>query len=119
VHIDSLEERTLIPDMGVEWVPGQISIDPTETLVIVPLMSAHPEIVAGQRPTRPYMAHFAEGGMRLKLLQVPLAGGAVTTVYQEEGIGCAHCPHCPTDPDLLLIDRDFPPHFWCASRRAS
>lgn len=115
VHIETLEERVLIDDWGAEWVAGTPSVDPGETHVILPVMSAHPEILAGQRPTRPYIAHFSEGGMQLLLLQVPLSGGPVTTAYQEEGIGCAHCPHCPTDPDLLLIDRDFPPRFWGGS----
>lgn len=31
-------------------------------------------------------------------------------VYEEEGIGCCHCPHYPTDPNLLLIDCDLPRH---------
>ncbi len=118
VQIESLEERTLVADLGAGWVAGMPSVDPEETHVIVPLMPAHPEIVAGRRPTRPYMDHFAEGaasGMRLRLLQVPLAGGEVTTVYEEEGIGSAHCPHCPADGDLLLLDRDFPPRYWGGS----
>ena len=51
----------------------------------------------------------------MRLLQVPLAGGQVSTVYEEDGIGCAHCPHCPTDPDLILLDRDCPPRFWAGS----
>ncbi|HEY64978.1 MAG TPA: hypothetical protein G4O02_10455 [Caldilineae bacterium] len=116
VHIETLEERMLIPDIGPEWVAGMPSIDPDETHVIVPVMSAHPEILAGRRPARSYMEHFATGeGMELRLLQVPLAGGTVTTIYREAGIGSAHCPHCPTDPDLLLLDRDFPPRYWAGS----
>ena len=116
VHIDTLEERVLIPDLGAEWVPGVPSIDPDETEVIISLMPAHPEVLAGRRPTRPYMESFAQGiGMRLKLIRVPLAGGAVTTVYEEAGVGSAHAPHCPADGDLLLLDRDFPPRYWGGS----
>ena len=115
VHLESLAERVLIPDIGPQWIPGIPSIDPTEQNVILPIKSAHPEMMAGTRPTRPYMEHFADGSMALRFLQVPLAGGEVSIAYQEEGIGCAHAPHCPTDPDLLLIDRDFPPRFWGGS----
>ncbi|MBZ0298897.1 MAG: hypothetical protein K8J31_04105 [Anaerolineae bacterium] len=115
VHIHTLEERILVPDIGAEWLHGVLSIDPTETYVITALMSAHPEIAAGQRPTRPYMEHFADGSMKLRIIQVPLAGGEVQTIYQESGCSSAHSPHCPTDPDLVLIDRDFPPRFWGGS----
>ena len=116
VHIDTLDERVLIPDLGAEWVPGVPSIDPDENEVIISLMPAHPEVLAGRRPTRPYMESFAQGiGMRLKLIRVPLAGGAVTTVYEEAGVGSAHAPHCPADGDLLLLDRDFPPRYWGGS----
>ncbi|MAS35260.1 MAG: hypothetical protein CL610_14705 [Anaerolineaceae bacterium] len=115
VHIQTLEERTLVEDIGPEWTHGVLSVDPTETYVIVALMSAHPEILAGQRSTRPYMTHFAEGQMQLRIIQVPLAGGAVETIYSEDGCSSAHSPHCPTDPDLVLIDRDFPPRFWGGS----
>jgi hypothetical protein len=115
VNIHTLEERTLIPELGPEWLHGVLSIDHTETYVITALMSAHPEIMQGKRPTRPYMQHFAEGGMKLRIIQVPLAGGEVKTIYSEDGCSSAHSPHCPTDPDLVLIDRDFPPRFWGGS----
>jgi hypothetical protein len=51
----------------------------------------------------------------MKLIRVPLAGGEVTTIYEEAGVGSAHAPHCPTDGDLLLLDRDFPPRYWGGS----
>lgn len=115
VHVETLQERTLIADIGAEWVEGTPSVDPEERYAILPVMSAHPEILAGERPTQTYMAHFREGGMQMRLLQVPLSGGPAEVVYAEEGIGCAHSPHCPTDSELLLIDRDFPPRFWGGS----
>lgn len=115
VHIETLRERVLIADLGDEWVPGRPSIDPTESNVIIPLMPAHPDVLAGKRMSLPYREYFTRGRIKTRLIQVPLAGGAVTTVYEEGGIGCAHCPHCPTDPDLLLIDRDFAPGFWAGS----
>jgi hypothetical protein len=115
VHADTLEERTLIADIGAEWLPGVPSIDPQEEHVILPAMSAHPDVVAGRRISVPYMEHFAKGGMQLRILQVGLDGGEVTTVYSEDGVGGAHTPHCPADGDLLLVDRDFAPRFWAGS----
>lgn len=115
VHIHTLEERTLIEDIGPEWLAGMPSVDPEESHAVLPVMSAHPELAAGRRPTRGYMAHFATVGPKMRLLQVPLGGGEVETIYAEDGIGCAHCPHSPTDPDRILIDRDFPPRLWGGS----
>ena len=115
VHMETFEERTLIDDIGVDWIAGMPSVDPDETHALLPVMSAHPEIAAGKRPTKGYMAHFAEIGPKLRLLQVPLSGGEVTTAYAEDGIGCAHCPHNPQDGDLILLDRDFPPRLWGGS----
>jgi hypothetical protein len=115
VHMETLEERTLIEDIGSDWIAGMPSVDPEETHATLPIMSAHPEIAQGKRPTKGYMAHFAETGPRLRILQVPLLGGGAETIYAEDGIGCAHCPHNPQDPDLVLIDRDFPPRLWGGS----
>lgn len=109
VHLDTLEERTLIDDYGADRLHGRLSVDPTETYVIMPLMPAHPDLAAGRRPTRSYEEAFAGGGMQMELIQAPLAGGEVTTVYVEEGINCGHAPHSPTDPDLVLMNRDFVP----------
>jgi hypothetical protein len=108
VHLSSLEERVLVEDIGPRWIEGAISVDPTEEAVLVPLMPAHP---APGRTS--YLDAFAAGGMVTRFLQVPLAGGEPATVFEDLGVGCAHCPHCPSDPDLVLIDRDEPPKFWC------
>ncbi len=115
VQIETLEERVLIDDVGAEWTTGVLSVDPTETHVAVALMRAHPDVLAGQRPTKPYMETFAAGGQQMRIIQVPLAGGEVETLYIEDGCSSAHSPHNPKDGDLLLIDRDFPPRFWGGS----
>jgi hypothetical protein len=115
VQIETLEERTLIEDIGEEWVPGQPGVDPDEEYVILALVCAHPEMREGKRPSKSYMEHFATGGMKLRILKVPLAGGNITTIYSEDGAGCAHTTFSPLDPDLLLIDRDFAPRFWGGS----
>jgi hypothetical protein len=115
VPVETLEERTLIENMGREWVSGTPSIDSNEEQVVVALTNAHPEVLEGTRPSKTYMEHFASGEMKLRVLQTPLAGGEVTTIYSEDGVSSAHTPHSPVDPDLLLIDRDFPPHYWGGS----
>jgi hypothetical protein len=113
IHLDTLAERTLLADIGAEWIEGAISIDPAETHALVALMPAHPQIAEGKKPNRDYLSCFAAGGMTTRYLQVPLDGGPATVVFEDRGCGCAHCPHCPTDGSLVLIDRDLPPKFWC------
>jgi hypothetical protein len=113
VHLDTLAERTLLPDIGEDWIEGAISIDPAETHALVALMPAHPEGAAGTTPPHDYLSCFAKGGMTTRYMQVPLNGGPAAMVFEDRGVGCAHCPHCPTDANLVLIDRDLPPKFWC------
>ena len=113
VHLDSFEEKVLLKYIGHEWEIGYPSISADEQHVILPLSPMHPEAADGRRVTRPYFEHFADGtGMTLRLLQVLLAGGEVEIVYEEPGCRSFHSPHSPVDPDLVLLDRDFPPHYW-------
>jgi hypothetical protein len=44
-------------------------------------------------------------------LMVDIATGNITELHKESVAQCNHIIPCPTDPDLLLIDRDFPPGF--------
>lgn len=116
VHLDSLEEKTLIADVGREWEVGYPSVSADEQQVILPLSPMHPEVARDQRVTKHYFEHFASGtGIRLRLVQVPLMGGPAEDVYTEEGCRSFHSPHSPVDPDLVLLDRDFPPRFWGGS----
>jgi len=48
-------------------------------------------------------------------LRVALEGGDVEVLYDEEGVRSGHVQYNPKDPDLLLLDRDFPPRFWFGS----
>jgi hypothetical protein len=107
VHVMTLEERTLIADVGEGWLPGRPSISPDETTVITPVIPVHPEIRAGGKPTMDYKAYFGKhGGAHLRMLAVPLAGGACITVYEEAGVVSGHATYSPTDGDLILFDRD-------------
>jgi len=115
VHLDSLDERVLVEDIGPEWMAGVLSVDPDERHALYPIKPAHPDVAAGREMSTGYMEHFADGGMLTRLVQVPLAGGTAEEVHEDIGAGCSHCPHCPTDGDLVLIDRDFAPKFWAGS----
>lgn len=43
--------------------------------------------------------------------EIDLASGRLREVFREARAQCNHLVPCPTDPDLLLIDRDLPPKF--------
>ena len=76
VHLDTLQERVLIEDIGREWLNGVISISPDEQEVIVALRPSHPEIAAGKHVTRPYVEWWsASPEKKLRIISVPLAGG--------------------------------------------
>lgn len=112
VQLDTLEERTLIADTG-PWELGYPSVSGDESRVLLPLSTLHPEIAAGARVTKHYFEHFADGkGMQMRLASLPLAGGEVSDLWREEGCRSFHAEYCPTDGDLLLLDRDFPPRYW-------
>lgn len=116
VHMDTLEERTLIEDLGAEWIAGVPSIDPEERWVLMATHLQHPEAAAGRKPSQSLFEYWAaHGGSRLRIVQVPLEGGEVEVVHDEEGCTSNHTPHSPADPDLLLIDRDFPPRYSAGS----
>lgn len=114
VNIETLDERVLIDDLPPTWQLGIPSIDCNEKLVVVPAFPAPPKDIAGDaQAVWDYFTRHER--VWLKLLQVPLAGGAYQVIYEEDGCRSAHCPHSPVDPNLILLDRDFPPHFWGGS----
>ena len=114
VHLESLEERLLVDH--IEGEIGYPSVSCDESHVVVPISPPHPEAAAGTRVSKSYFDHFPTSeGMWLRLLQVPLAGGAAQVIYEESGCRSFHSPHSPADPDLLLLDRDFPPRYWGGS----
>jgi hypothetical protein len=116
VHLDTLEERTLVADVGREWEMGYPSVSADEQQVILPLSPMHREVANRQRVTKHYYELMADDpNMQLRLLQVPLMGGPAVDVYREAGCRSFHSPHSPVDNDLVLLDRDFPPRFWGGS----
>ena len=116
VDMNSYEERLLIPYVGKEWVIGYPSVSADEKSVVIPIVPEHPQIVSGEFVTIRYYDCFPDQtNMTMKLLQVPLEGGEIEVIYQEDGCRSCHCPHSPVDSDMLLFDRDFPPRFWGGS----
>lgn len=115
VHIETLEERTLISDMG-PWDIGTATIDPNEDYVMVPADFLPEALRSAQPITSASAEHFAQpGGARRKLLRVPLEGGEVEVIHEDEDCRGPHLQYNPKDPDLLLMERDYPPKFWFGS----
>lgn len=107
VHIETLEERILIPHIAPEWMASRPSVSHDGKSVLLPVQSEHPD---GLSTSIEYHAYFAEGGMKTQLWKVPLEGGEVKTIYSEEGLYLSHVAHCPTDSDLVLANRNHPGH---------
>jgi hypothetical protein len=116
VHLDTFEECILIKDIDRGWALGIPSVSCDETTVVVPLATQHPKTAAGTCVSCSYFDTFAAGeGMHLELWEAPLLGDEITVIYTEDSCRSFHCPHSPIDPDLLLLDRDFPPRYWGGS----
>ena len=111
VDMGTCEPVVLIEDIGEEWIFGAPTVDPDERQVAITLSSAHPEILAGKKPTRQYR-DFPDH--RLRCILVSLDGnGSVETLFERENAQSAHCAFCPVDGNLLYFDLDMAPHYWC------
>ena len=86
---------------------------PDGSVIYVPETQAHPDIAAGRSRIRPGKQAMIEdfGGKPTRIWAVPLDRGEPYVVYDEPIAGCNHVQVSPTDPDLLLVDRDLPPTF--------
>jgi len=105
VHIDTLDERVLIAGEE-ERIYGVASVDPDETHVLVVSGPAHPQILAGERVTGTLGECLPPESRVYRLHKVPLDGGEPEIIREEIGVSMGHCQYCPTDPDLLLMDRN-------------
>lgn len=115
LHIDTLEERILIVDIGEEWIMGVPSISPDEKSVAIVFCSSHPHLMENKPITKSYVELSGPDFPALKIIEVPLAGGKAQPIYQENGCHCAHVQYHPKKSGLILIDRDLPPRLWCGS----
>ena len=114
VNLYSLEERTIIEDLGDEWRGAMISVDPPETELITAVVREHPDAIAGLpvEQHRPHKEVFAGGkGMVSRLVRVPLAGGDTEVIFEDPAMRMCHVEHNPVDPDLFYLDRDRPPMY--------
>jgi len=116
VDVDTLESRTLIEDCGEEWIFGAPCVSPDERHVAITLSSAHPEILDGRRPTKRYL-DFPDHCLRI--VRVPMAGGAAEVLYERSPAQSAHSAWRPTDASILYFDLDLPPRYWCGSDGAT
>ncbi len=80
VDIHTFEARVLVQDIGEDWISGAPCVSPDERHVALALSSAHPELRAGKRVTRPYIA-FPDH--KLRLVSVPMAGSGEPEVLYE------------------------------------
>jgi len=93
VHIDTLEERVLLSEVEA----GGPTIDANEEQVIL----------AANNQSLPEYWLDPDAAV-FRILRVPLTGGQVEVLHSEEGLRGGHLQYSPTDPDLLLLDRDTP-----------
>ncbi|MCK4982172.1 MAG: hypothetical protein KAS17_04560 [Victivallaceae bacterium] len=112
VNIYSYEQRTLIKDITEEWTFGAPSPSPDEKHVVVPLSTAHPQILNGKLVTRSYLSY---PNHSMRLLRVSMTGTTCEELYRETPCNCAHSSYCPTDNDLVYFDRNVPPSYCCGN----
>ena len=115
-HLETMEERVLIEDIGPEFRFGNPVSSIDGKSVLVTRVPKHPDVVRGDpRPKRTYIQACNEewGGMPTTYLRVSIDTGRVEEVFHDPKFGSHHIQPCPSDPDLWLIDRDSPPSFWC------
>jgi len=112
VNIHTLQERTIIEDIGPQWSPRLSSVDPEEEFIVTPIGTEDPAVLASIPADVPrvYPEAWPSGRCRItRIIRVPFAGGEPEVIHTEVGININHLEHCPTDGDLLYIDRDRPP----------
>ena len=107
VNIDTLEERVLIAEIDPQWMPGRPCFRLDEQSVLLGVKSEHPDRLPGNIE---YHAYFVDNPIETQLWEVPLEGGDAQTVYREEGVYLSHVSPSPTDPDLILVNRNVPGH---------
>lgn len=111
VHHDTLEEKVLIDDIGPGHVFGGPGCTGDGKYAVVTIAPEHPDVVAGTWPIRRrYMEALMEayGGRPTVYVRAHIETGEVEEVFREERAGSNHVQPNPFNPDLWLIDRDWP-----------
>lgn len=76
-------------------------------LVFFTVQKSDPSNIIGDRGTgRTLFPTF--NGASTDFMEANLATGKVRVIHHDDRAGCNHLVACPADPDLLLIDRDWP-----------
>ena len=115
VHLETLEERILLDDVGPEWITGAPGISPDESKIVVNLFSAHPEDPEDVFQTKSYIEFSGKDFPVSKTLEISIQGGEAKEVYQEKGCLVCGGRYCPVDNNLVAIIRDLPPLLWFGS----
>ena len=112
VNIHTCQVRILIDDIGPEWIFGAPSVSADAANVVVALSTAHPQLLRGERVDRDYLSY---PDHRMRLLVVPLDGGAARTIYDRQPCQCSHTSYNPRRLDLVYFDVNVPPLYWCGN----
>lgn len=107
VHLDSLEEKTLLEYDENQVFTGS-SVTPDEKNFYFTFIHKHPQIQEGKWATKPLRDAYRDAGIEpaIEIYRMPVSGGSSELVYREAGLRSGHIQICPTDPDLLLFNRD-------------
>jgi len=98
-HLETMEERVLL---DISDGPGYLSIPAGSidgTKIFVPRSSGY--VTRGQAEE-----------VSVTHLEVDIQTGKVKELFHDKGRACNHIIPNPSDPDLLLIDRDLPPLYF-------
>ncbi|MFW5803488.1 MAG: hypothetical protein ACOCWJ_06175 [Verrucomicrobiota bacterium] len=114
VHVETLEERVLIENLGDDQVFGVPAGNCDGKKAYVPISPEHPDVVAGNlQPERScdqaLMDEF--GGRPTTILEIDIETGQCRDAHHEEVGGTSHVLPNPSDPDLIMFDIDLPPTF--------
>ncbi len=113
VHLETGEQRTLLSNVDAGWRLTGPAGNASGSKVYVALRPRHPDLRDGtERPSRSYQeAVLAEfGTCPCRILEIDFDSGTTRLVYDDD-VGGNHLLPCPSDEDLLLVDRDLPPTF--------
>jgi hypothetical protein len=84
-----------------------------ETIVLNPVQgTSHPSgSIDGKKiffPLHGERSYRGSGVVPVTHIEIDIATGRIRELFKEETANCHHVVECPTNPDLLLIDRDWP-----------
>ncbi|MFW6367446.1 MAG: hypothetical protein ACOC0L_02150, partial [bacterium] len=114
VHVETLEERVLIENLGDDQVFGVPAGNCDGKKAYVPISPEHPDVVAGNlQPERSYDQALMDefGGRPTTILEIDIETGQCRDAHHEEVGGTSHVLPNPSDPDLIMFDIDLPPTF--------